>query len=203
MLGVDSDEWRGIAFVHVATKTAVGGDSAADEVSWSRMSASADVGESEAEIVTGEVGAFRILKRWGTRAKIGSPFGPSFGLEDAQREVRPFIEEPTDIRLWGEGLALALGREHQAGVLNFNNWDDVMGCTSRAFAKYGLTESQGIACYEALTDAKRVVIEMIERSGPSFEKWTRDDGFALCAYVTQQVAYFRLGALGLIDIIDL
>lgn len=201
VLGVDSEPWRGLSFLHVSTQSGVAERGKADEDPWATV-----IGSEEAtggELLTGEVGAFRVLKKWGNRTQVGLPFGPSFGLEDAKQAVAQYIEQPTDVRLWGRGLALDLASQHQSGVLGFDNWDEAMGCTSRAFASHGLSEDQGLACYESLKEAKRVVIDMIDQIGPAFDKWASDDSFALSAYVTHQVAYLRFGALGLIDTIDL
>lgn len=201
VLGVDSEPWQGLTFLHIATHTTSGTDNAIDEDPWVHVDESDDVGGSE--MPTGEVGAFRVLKKWASRKDVGSPFGPGLGLEDALRAIAGYIEEPTDVRLWGRGLALDLAREHQSGTVKFDNWDAVMGCTSEAFDQHRLSKSQGLACKDSLNDAKRVVIEMLEQSGPSFDRWAVDDQFALCSYVIQQIAYLRLGAIGLLDIIDL
>jgi hypothetical protein len=156
----------------------------------------------EAEEVTGERAARRTLKNWAARAQVGVPFGPGLGLEEAKDAVWEDVEEDAEVRLWGRRVALRLARSRKGGNLDLADWDRVLGHTTGSLARFAITDAQLRRCIRYGDEMKLVADQMLVESGRQYNRWLRDDEFALNAYVIHQVTLLRLGEAGILKIID-
>jgi hypothetical protein len=147
----------------------------------------------------GEGAAVRVLKQWAAESRVGEPFGPGLGLEEAKDAVWECVEEDAEVRIWGRGVGLDLARSHKKGPLSFGDWDRVLGLTSEALARYAVSEASLRRCVRYADEMKMVVTQMLEETGNQYSRWLRDDEFALTAYVFHQVVYLRLRAAGILD----
>jgi hypothetical protein len=147
----------------------------------------------------GEVAAVRVLTQWAAESRVGEPFGPGLGLEEAKDAVWECVEEDAEVRIWGRGVGLDLARSHEKGQLSFQDWDRVLGLTTDALARYAVSDVALRRCVRYADEMKKVAIQMLDGTGGQYNRWLRDDEFALTAYVFHQVVYLRLRAAGILD----
>ncbi|MBF6557753.1 MAG: hypothetical protein IVW52_16655 [Acidimicrobiales bacterium] len=147
----------------------------------------------------GEVAAVRVLKQWAAESRVGEPFGPGLGLEEAKDAVWECVEEDAEVRIWGRGVGLDLARSHKTGQLSFGDWDRVLGLTGDALARYAVSDVALRRCARYADEMKQVAIQMLDETGNQYSRWLRDDEFALTVYVLHQVVYLRLNAAGILD----
>jgi hypothetical protein len=151
------------------------------------------------ENALGEVAAVRVLNQWAAESRVGEPFGPGLGLEEAKDAVWECVEEDAEVRIWGRGVGLDLARSHKTGQVSFEDWDRVLGLTTDALARYAVSDVALRRCVRYTDEMKKVAIQMLEETGNQYNRWLRDDEFALTAYVLHQVVSLRLSAAGILD----
>ena len=96
-------------------------------------------------------------------------------------------------------MGLDLARSHKTGQVSFEDWDRVLGLTSDALARYAVSDVALRRCVRYADEMKNVAIQMLDETGNQYNRWLRDDEFALTAYVFHQVVLLRLSAAGILD----
>jgi hypothetical protein len=152
-----------------------------------------------------EAAAFRAIRHFGTRDKIGAPFGPACGLEEAMTLVRRVFSyvDSDRLALASEGAASIVADDIARRRVTFDDWDNILGHHLETYKRHGLGKMDLRVAIHSLSEVKKLLGDIQVHSGPQYAKWVKDEDFKIQAFVYCWVTNCRLGESGKLPLLEL